>query len=178
MCCGTTRLRSSIFHHSCFVSSIKGLQLVFCYTTLCCGMINTWTLYHVTNEQWKEGLHRLVTLLLIFWITYSITGSCFNCSLLFLHWDNSKARVRESEWWLIVTQWVGKQKAFFVSYPSTPTQWPQLRWTHPGSLFPLCCSYLKKMAAYQEDINSHYISSMQLQSVMINVSPVTLLSVL
>lgn len=123
-----------------------------------------------------------MTVLLIFWIIHSIRCNCFNCSLLFLHWkvafgvsQGSEASEGEKGG-LIVTHWVDKQKAIFLSSPWTRAQWPRQRWTHPGSVLCLCCSSLKKRAAYKEAARSHYIMSMELQS--LNDSFLTLLSVL
>lgn len=83
-------------------------------------------------------------------------------------------RVEESEAWLIAAQSADKQKAVFASYAWTPARRPRLRWTHPGSVFPPSCSCLKKRAAHQNGINSHYILSMQLQFLNDSVLPLSL----
>lgn len=117
---------------------------------------------NLNNSTMNTELHRSVTALLIFRTIYSFRCSCFNCSPVFTS-DVEKVRSREGEGWLLVTQWVDKQKAIFSSSPWTRAQWPRQRWTHPGPSFALCCSSVRRRAAYQ-DIHSHYILSMELQS--------------
>lgn len=94
---------------------------------------------NLNNSTINTELHRSVTALLIFRTIYSFRCSCFNCSPVFTS-DVEKVRSREGEGWLLVTQWVDKQKAIFSSSPWTRAQWPRQRWTHPG---PLICSLLQ-----------------------------------
>lgn len=100
---------SSTLHHiyltihsykSRFASSIKGLP--FCYTTLCCRVINTWTLCHVNNEtsagQWPYCSFSD-------WRIHS-DDAAFNCSLLFLHGALASGMSPKSEWRRVKDDWL------------------------------------------------------------------------
>lgn len=89
---------------------------------------------NLNNSTINTELHRSVTALLIFRTIYSFRCSCFNCSPVFTS-DVEKVRSREGEGWLLVTQWVDKQKAIFSSSPWTRAQWPRQRFISSLSLF-------------------------------------------
>ena len=90
--------------------------------------------------------------------------SCLNGNPLFTQSDLcirhvTKVGARESRRGCVINK-----KAIFSSSPWTPAQWPRLWWTHPDSPSSLSEALWRERAAHKEHIHSHYILSMELES--------------